>query len=174
MAEQFSVEAIISAVDKGFSSTMNEALSNVYKLGQASTSTQGTVGSAGSSMANTFKGVAGAMALVQVAGKAFDMVKDSVGSAVQRIDTLNNSTRTFSNMGFSAKETSAAMKGLQGSIKGLPTSLDGAVRGVQLIASATGDLGKSQKVWSAINDSVVGSVVVLLWLKMQHCNYHKH
>lgn len=156
MAEQFSVEAIISAVDKGFSSTMNEALSNVYKLGQASSSTQGTVGNAGSSMVNTFKGVAGAMALVQVAGKAFDMVKDSVGSAVQRIDTLNNSTRTFSNMGFSAKETSAAMKGLQGSIKGLPTSLDGAVRGVQLIASATGDLGKSQKVWSAINDSVIG------------------
>lgn len=156
MAQSYSVQAVLSAVDKNFSSTMDKALSSVSKLGSNTSKTSSTVSGSGQKMNSTFKSVASAMGLVQIASKAFDVVKNSVGAAVNRIDTLNNSNKVFQNMGFSAKETKSAMKGLEASIKGLPTPLDQAVQGVQMVASATGDLGKSQQIWSALNDAILG------------------
>ncbi|AMS07697.1 hypothetical protein AYI71_02075 [Limosilactobacillus oris] len=156
MAQEFSVEAVLSAVDKSFSSTMNQALNNVYKLGQSTNNTAGGVRSAGGSMMGTFKGVAAGMGAVQIASKAFDVVKGSISGAVSRIDTLANSSRVFNNMGFGANQTKAAMLGLQDSIKGLPTSLDSAVQGVQILAASTGNLKQSQQVYSALNDSIIG------------------
>ena len=79
-----------------------------------------------------------------------------IKSAVSRVDTLNNSTRTFNNMGFKTADVDSAMNGLQKSIKGLPTSLDDAVSGVQLFAASTGDVKLAQKVWSGVNDAVLG------------------
>lgn len=81
---------------------------------------------------------------------------DIIKSAVNRVDTLNNSTRTFNNMGFKTADVNSAMNGLQKSIKGLPTSLNDAVSGVQLFAASTGDVKLAQKVWSGVNDAVLG------------------
>lgn len=156
MAQEFSVEAVLSAVDKSFSSTMNQALNNVYKLGQSTNNTANGVRNSGNSMMGTFKGVAAGMGAVQIASKAFDMVKGSISGAISRIDTLANSSRVFDNMGFGANQTKAAMNGLQASIKGLPTSLDSAVQGVQILAASTGNLKQSQQVYSALNDSIIG------------------
>lgn len=100
--------------------------------------------------------LASAFGLVALASKAFSLVKDSVGGAIKRIDTLNNSTRAFENMGFTAKETKSAMKGLEKGIQGLPTALDEAVSGLQLMTASTQDIGKSQKIFNAVNDSILG------------------
>ncbi|MDG4963005.1 tape measure protein [Lactococcus lactis] len=113
---------------------------------------EGATNKAGTSI----KSMVAAMGLVKIASAAFDVLKSSVGSAVSRFDTLNNSTRVFSNMGFTAKETTDAMDDLKKSIQGLPTPLDSAVKGVQLIASSTGDLGKSQKIFEALNNGILG------------------
>ena len=156
MAQSFSVKAVLQAIDENFTSTTNKAMQMMNKLGATSNSVSSSVARNGSGMSGTFKSVAGGMGLVAVASKAFDVVKGSVGAAVSRIDTLNNSNRTFANMGFSANQTKSAMNGLQSSIKGLPASLDSAVKGVQMISASTGNLGKSQKVWSALNDSIIG------------------
>lgn len=156
MAQSFSVKAVLQAVDENFTSTTNKAMQMMNKLGATSNSVSSSMAKNGSGMSGTFKSVASGMGLVAVASKAFDVVKNSVSSAVSRIDTLNNSNRTFANMGFSANQTKSAMNGLQSSIKGLPTSLDSAVKGVQMISASTGNLGKSQKVWSALNDSIIG------------------
>ncbi|OQQ81607.1 phage tail protein [Ligilactobacillus salivarius] len=156
MAQSFSVKAVLQAIDENFTSTTNKAMQMMNKLGATSNSVSSSVARNGSGMSGTFKSVAGGMGLVAVASKAFDVVKGSVGAAVSRIDTLNNSNRTFANMGFSANQTKSAMNGLQSSIKGLPTSLDSAVKGVQMISASTGNLGKSQKVWSALNDAIIG------------------
>lgn len=92
-----------------------------------------------------------------VAGAAisFGIVKN-LDDAIRRVDTLNNSKRVFQAMGFSAKEVQGAMKNLDLSIRGLPTTLDSAVRGVQLLAASTNDIGKSQKIFSALNNAIIG------------------
>ncbi len=117
--------------------------------------TTGIVSSLGKGFATMAKGaVFGAFATV--GSKAVNMVSDSLDGAISRIDTLNNSDRAFSNMGFSAEETKKAMDNLQGAIKGLPTGLDGAVKGVQLLAGSTEDVGKSVDIFKAMNDGILG------------------
>lgn len=117
--------------------------------------TTGVVSNLGKGVAFMAKGaVFGAFATV--GSKAVNMVSDSLDDAISRIDTLNNSDRAFSNMGFSAEETKKAMDNLQGAIKGLPTGLDGAVKGVQLLAGSTEDVGKSTEIFKAMNDGILG------------------
>lgn len=88
-------------------------------------------------------------------GIGVDIVKN-VDNAVKRIDTLNNSARTFENMGFKAGEVKKSMDALDKSIRGLPTPLDSAVRGMTLLAASTNNVEKSQKVFSALNDAILG------------------
>lgn len=88
--------------------------------------------------------------------RAIDTISSSVEGAVKRVDTLNNATRTFQNLGFSATDTASAMKALNQSIYGLPTSLDDGVRGMTALAATYGDIGKGQKVFSALNDAILG------------------
>lgn len=102
------------------------------------------------------KQMATAFGLVKIAGAAMNILKSSMDGAIKRLDTLNNADRVFSNMGFSAKDTKATMENLKKSIQGLPTPLDGAVKGVQLLASSTNDLGKSEKIYSALNNGILG------------------
>lgn len=117
--------------------------------------TTGVVSNLGKGVAFMAKGaVFGAFATV--GSKAVNTVSDSLDGAISRIDTLNNSDRAFSNMGFSAEETKKAMDNLQGAIKGLPTGLDGAVKGVQLLAGSTEDVGKSVDIFKAMNDGILG------------------
>lgn len=100
--------------------------------------------------------MAKAFGLVQIAGKAFNGLKNQMSGAINRMDTMNNSSRAFENMGFTAKETEGAMDGLDKALEGMPTPLDEAVQGVQLLASSTDDVGKSQKVFNSINDAILG------------------
>lgn len=114
-------------------------------IGKAGEKASGGIGS-------MVKSVAGIAAAVGV----FKLFEGAIGGAVRRVDTLNNSDKVFKNMGFSAGETKTMMDNLGKSIEGLPTPLNEAVQGVQMIASATGDLSGSQKVYSALNNAILG------------------
>ena len=91
-----------------------------------------------------------------VAQKGFAMISSSIDSAVKRVDTLNNSTRTFENMGIASIDSQKAMDALQKSIKGLPTPLDGAVRGMTALTATYGNIEQGQKVFSALNNAILG------------------
>lgn len=95
-------------------------------------------------------------AFYNVASRAMQSFSDDIGDAIRRVDTLSNAGRTFENMGFKIQDSKSAMDALNKSILGLPTPLDTAVQGVTLLASATNDVGKSQKVFSALNDAILG------------------
>ena len=91
-----------------------------------------------------------------VATRAFDALGQSLQTAVKRVDTLDNAQRTFENMGFKAEDTAKSMDLLKKSVLGLPTPLDSAVRNMELLSSATNDIGKSQKIFTALNDGIIG------------------
>ena len=91
-----------------------------------------------------------------VAQKGFGVISNSIDGTVKRVDTLNNSTRTFDNMGIATADSQKAMDALQKSIKGMPTPLDGAVRGMTALTATYGDIGKGQAVFSALNNAILG------------------
>lgn len=101
-------------------------------------------------------GSVGLGALLTVGNKAFGAVSNNLDGAIKRIDTLENSTRAFENMGFSADNTAKAMKNISKAIEGLPTALDDSVSNVQLLAASTGDLDLSVDVYKALNDAILG------------------
>lgn len=101
-----------------------------------------------------FGAVAGAAAAL--ANKGINAITSSVDGAIKRVDTLNNSARTFENMGIKVDDAKRAMKALEVSITGLPTPLDSAVRGMTALTATYGDIDKGQKVFSALNNAVLG------------------
>ena len=92
-----------------------------------------------------------------VVGKAFSLITNNVQGAISRIDTLTNATRNFQNMGVKTSVVNTQMNNLKNAINGLPTSLDSAVSGVQLLTSSlNGDMPQSVSVFKALNDGILG------------------
>lgn len=92
-----------------------------------------------------------------VVGKAFSLISDNVQGAITRIDTLTNATRNFQNMGVKTSVVNTQMNNLKNAINGLPTSLDSAVSGVQLLTSSlNGNMPQSVLVFKALNDGILG------------------
>lgn len=88
--------------------------------------------------------------------KALGILSDSIGTAVKRVDTLNSAQKTFQYMGFAAEDSAAATKAITKSIEGLPTPLDSAIRGMTSLAATYGDVKLGQKVFTALNDAILG------------------
>lgn len=80
----------------------------------------------------------------------------NIGGAIKRVDTLNNSSRVFEQMGFQAADADAAIATLTKSIQGLPTPLDAAVRSTTALAATYGDISLGQKVFTALNNAIIG------------------
>lgn len=113
-----------------------------------------TESTANSSMTRVAKVGLAAVATAAIAAGA--AIATNIGSAIKRVDTLNNSTRVFENMGFQTVDVSKAMRNLEESITGLPTPLDAAVRGMTSLAATYGDVGAGQRIFSALNNAIIG------------------
>lgn len=142
--------------ESGFTQGLNSA---VKKLQGFDVEVDRTGQKGGRSLGNIWTSFVGnflASGATKIISKGIGLITSNIDGAINRVDTLNNANRVFENMGFSAGETSKTMDSLKKSIQGLPTPLDSAIKGVQLIASSTNDLGKSEQIFAALNNGILG------------------
>lgn len=132
---------------------LDGAFSGASKIG-------GKAGSdAGGKFSSGLSAKAGAvMGLVSsVTSKAFDAISNSLGSAISRVDTMNNFPKVMKNLGYSSQEAEASIKKMSASIDGLPTSLPGLTSMVQQLAPLCGSLDEATNIGIAFNDMCLAS-----------------
>ena len=144
--ESYSVEAVLSAVDKNFTSTMNKADSSMGTLNKNSQNTN-------TSILDIAKGV-GVFKLVD---SAVGLVRNSLDGAIDRFDTLNKYPVVMQALGYSASDVDKSMAKLNKGIDGLPTSLDEIVSNTQQLAISTGSLTKGTDTAIALNNAFLAS-----------------
>lgn len=144
--ESYSVEAVLSAVDKNFTSTMNKADSSMGGLDKSSQNTN-------TSILDIAKGV-GVFKLVD---SAVGLVRNSLDGAIDRFDTLNKYPVVMQALGYSASDVDKSMAKLNKGIDGLPTSLDEIVSSTQQLAISTGSLTKGTDTAIALNNAFLAS-----------------
>ncbi|MCC4325585.1 tape measure protein [Limosilactobacillus reuteri] len=157
MSQSMSVEAVLSAYDESFSATLDKALKSINNLGRKTQSTSQTVSAGGSSISSTFKSIAGAMGVVAIAGKAWDVVKNSMSGAINRFDTLNKYPVVMKALNYSTKDVAKSTAILSKGIDGLPTSLQDVTSVAQQLAPLTGSATKASKSAIALNNAFLAS-----------------
>lgn len=149
--ESYSVQAVLSAVDKNFSKTFESASRAADSFGNNTTKSTGL---GGKGMIK-FGAVAGAA--TAVVSKALSAVTSNVGNAVDRFDTLNKYPVVMKALGYSTQDTGKSMKLLSNGIDGLPTSLNEITSAAQQFAPLTGSATSGAKAALALNDAFLAS-----------------
>ncbi|WP_368250902.1 tape measure protein [Enterococcus sp. 2201sp1_2201st1_B8_2201SCRN_220225] len=146
MAESYSVEALLSAKDNGFTNTMNSAVKDLSNLtGETKTANKSVA-----SMAIGF-------AAVQVGAKVFGVLANSMDAAISRFDTMERYPKVMSALGYSTDESTISVNKLSQGIDGLPTKLDDVVSTAQRMTAITGNLDKSTDATIALNNAMLAS-----------------
>lgn len=159
-----SVEAVLKAVDANFTATMEQAVQSLGEVVKANNSANNQIASSGnaseessSRLTSGFKDMASALGLVAIASKAFDVLKDSIGGAVERFDTLNKFPVVMQALGYSARDTAKSTAILKKGVDGLPTTLQDVTSVAQQLAPLTGSATKASKSAIALNNAFLAS-----------------
>ena len=134
---------IVVDVDGNKVKVLNDELDKVSKKGDAGSKSLGKFAIAGA----TFK----------LASMAVDLLTQSLGSAIQRFDTLESYPRVMKAMGHSTEDVTRSTKKLANGIEGLPTTLNEVVGTAQRLTSITGDINKSTDLTLALNNAFLAS-----------------
>lgn len=113
----------------------------------------------GANFSDGLSAKAGAVAglVSTITSKAFTAISNSLGSAISRVDTMNNFPKVMKNLGYSSDEATAAIKKMSKSIDGLPTSLPGLTSMVQQLAPLCSNLDEATNIGIAFNDMCLAS-----------------
>jgi len=144
--ETYSVEAILSAVDKNFISTMKSADGS---MGTLDKNTQNT----NTSILDIAKGVG----VFKVFDTAIGVVKSSLDGAINRFDTLNAYPKVMAQMGYSTDDVSKSVTILKKGVDGLPTSLQDLTKSAQSFAILEKSATKGAETATALNDAFLAS-----------------
>lgn len=112
-------------------------------------------GMAGASKSMTAGMVAVGSILAGTVSRGFSMLATQAGSAVDRLDTLNNFPKVMANLGIGADESQKAVSFLSEKLKGLPTTLDTATMSVQRLTAVNKNLGASTQMFLAMNNAIL-------------------
>lgn len=132
---------------------LNGAFSGASAIGSKAGAQTGT------NFSNGLSAKVGAVAglVASISNKAFTAISNSLGSAISRVDTMNNFPKVMKNLGYSSQEAEASIKKMSASIDGLPTSLPGLTSMVQQLAPLCGSLDEATNIGIAFNDMCLAS-----------------
>lgn len=160
----YSIQAKLSAVDQNLSSTLESIRKQLGDLKSSSNQAGTTVDNNNNKnrnstglLNNSFTTLASSIGAVAVAGKALSVIGDSIGSAINRVDTLNKYPQVMQALGYSTNDVAKSAKTLDNGIKGLPTTLDGITAIAQQMAPLTGSANKGAQAAIALNNAFLAS-----------------
>lgn len=142
--DSYSVQAVLSAIDKNFTRTMQGAKNTMSDLNGAAQSSKTSI-----------MRIAAGVGVFKLVSKAVGAVTSQVGSAIHRFDTLNNYPKVMQNLGYSAEDASASIQKIQKGLKGLPSSTDQIAAAVQKIAPLTKNLDEATDITLALNNALL-------------------
>ncbi|HAQ5981096.1 TPA: tape measure protein [Enterococcus faecium] len=105
----------------------------------------------------SIKNLVVSLGLVKVAAAAFNVLKNSLHSAISRFDTMQKFPKVMKALGFSAEDSQRSINKLSDGIDGLPTKLDDVVASTQQMTAITGDLDRSTDTVLALNNAFLAS-----------------
>lgn len=146
MSQSYSIQAVLSAVDKDFTSKMNNAVGTTDKLDDGMKKTN-------TSILDIAKGV-GVFKLVDIGVSA---ITNSLGGAIKRFDTLNQYPTVLQSLGASAEEADSGMQILSDGIDGLPSTLDEVTGTAQQMFLVFRDADKASESTIALNNALLAS-----------------
>lgn len=183
--ESYSVEAILSAVDKNFSSTIGKAESSISNLDskydgafqdkngrwRAANGRFLTMKEQSEMLGKSFDDTAGkskkmntsildiakGIGVFKLIDKGIGLITSSVDGAIDRFDTLNKYPIVMQALGYSTDQVDKSMSKLTEGIDGLPTSLNEIVSNTQQLAISTGNLEKGTDTAIALNNAFLAS-----------------
>lgn len=106
----------------------------------------------GSAFGNAWSVAAGSL-ISKGISKITATISSSMGAAIKRVDTLANSQKVFTAMGYAADDVSKSMEGLTEYLDGLPTSMTTAVNAVQSLSASFGGIDVGTQAFMDLNNA---------------------
>ena len=151
---QYSVEAILKASGaQQFSSAFKNAAAEVQGFDSSTSKATDGIKNMMSGVGKIVTGIG----ITKALSAGFNLVKNSVGGAVERFDTLERYPKVMEQLGFSTDDSTKSMNKLSDGIQGLPTSLNEVASTAQGIAILTGDLEGATDTTLALNNAFLAS-----------------
>lgn len=149
-ADTSGIEKAMNSVSSSVSSTTKGVASSFDGIGGA---IKGAVSKIGSFVGGVAK-IAGAIGVTKLVSAGFDMIKNSVGSAFNRIDTMEQFNRVMTTMLGSTEQANAVLETTNGIVKGTAYGLDVAAMSVQNFVTSNMDVNKATDTVAAWGDAV--------------------
>lgn len=145
------LQVLVTANSTQFQKEMGEVQRELKKLTKQAEDT-------GDRIPKSFtKAGAGAVALgniiTKVVTSAFRALSNSMGGAIDRLDTIKNYPRVMSALGFSTEDAERSVKILSDRLLGLPTSLNEMVNATQQLATVSPTLASATERALALNNA---------------------
>lgn len=161
MAGNRVISAVLTLKDKNFSATAKKSASAVQDFQRKTQHSSNTVRSFGKSATSSFKSVAAGAASIAAAigvtkalSGAFNMVRSSVGDAMDRIDTMEQFERVMGVMVDDTDKVTATMDRLNTMLEGTSMRTDVMSKGIQNFVTRGVEIEKATDYMEAFGNAV--------------------
>lgn len=147
----------VGADTGGFDKGIKGVQTSTQKMSGSLKGAFGKVSKGFGSLAKGTAKVAGAVGVFKLVDGAINMVSNSIGGAIQRVDTLNQFPKVLQQMGYSAEDAEKSTAKLKSGIDGLPTTLNEITGTTQRMVNVFQDVDKATDSAVAINNAFLAS-----------------